>query len=169
MFLFVCGKRNSGKSEYAEKSACELGKNRFYLATMVVMDEEGSRRVIKHRELRSGKGFITIECPRDIDKLEFEQSSVVLLECISNLVGNEMFDNNIVRSVSSTVDKVLKEVITLAKKVDNIVVVSSIYDDEKVVMDTATSNYLQALKEVNEKLKDIADKAVLISNVDTET
>ena len=163
MFLFITGKQNSGKSEYAEKCACELNINRFYLATMQVMDDDGIKRVKRHRELRSGKGFITIECPKDIDKLEFEQDSVVLLECISNLVGNEMFAGIKPEDISHTVDKVMTEVMALVNKVDDVVVVSSIYDDSEVTLDAQTSSYMEALRIVNDKLTKLADKAVVIS------
>lgn len=165
MFIFIRGRQNSGKSEYAEKCACELSNNRFYLATMKVMDEEGRNRVKRHRELRSGKGFITVECEKDIDKLTFEQGSVVLLECLSNLVGNEMFAGSKPVSIEDTVCKVVSEVMALANKVDDIVVVSSIYDESDVDEDAQTKAYMEALNTVNSKLTVLADKAVEISRL----
>ena len=72
------------------------------------MDEDGERRVIKHRAQREGKGFITIEHPyalREVpDKIikitgsdtpagDKRIKATVLLECLANLVGNELYDN----------------------------------------------------------------------------
>ena len=66
---------------------------------MQVFDDEGQRKIDRHRRLRAGKGFITIEQPCDIQnavsKLQSESSlktgRSALLECMSNLVANEMF------------------------------------------------------------------------------
>ena len=50
----------------------------------------------RHKKLRQGKGFITIESPKDVGRekvLEMfrpdGQKKAVLLECISNLTANE--------------------------------------------------------------------------------
>ena len=63
MVVLVVGVPDSGKSALAESVALELsGENkRIYLATMEVLDEAGYERVKKHRKLRKGKGFFTIE------------------------------------------------------------------------------------------------------------
>lgn len=66
---------------------------------MQVFDDEGQRKIDRHRRLRAGKGFITIEQPRDIQNavsmLQSENclktGRSALLECMSNLVANEMF------------------------------------------------------------------------------
>ena len=70
MMVLVTGASGSGKSEYAEGVAVKLaGKgNLYYLATMRVYGEEGARRVERHRKLRAGKGFQTVECPVNVDE-----------------------------------------------------------------------------------------------------
>ncbi len=98
MIKLITGPPDSGKSLRAEELAVQGGrKNLYYLATMKVMDEEGSDRVKKHRAQREGKGFATIEQPYDIikalDVIKAPKESTVLLECLSNLVGNELHDN----------------------------------------------------------------------------
>ena len=100
----LVGGSGSGKSAYAEKYICRVSnengyKEKYYIATMQVFDDEGQRKIDRHRRLRAGKGFITIEQPRDIQnavsKLQSESSlktgRSALLECMSNLVANEMF------------------------------------------------------------------------------
>lgn len=192
MILFIYGPRDCGKSAYAEDRACLIGENRIYLATMKIMDDEGRKRVDKHRALRAGKGFITIECPNTIDSIELpetEGTQVVLLECVSNLVGNEMFntgcDNTTQvsitensncdkehtrketgelsdgpKSVQTTVNITLNEIGLLSKRTDNLVIVSSNYDGEELTMDEGTLNYITALNTVNDKLMQMADEVV---------
>lgn len=169
MIVYIYGRRNSGKSAYAEERTCLLGDKRIYLATMVVMDKDGEARVEKHRQMRADKGFITIECPVDVNKADIgDGEGVVLLECISNLVGNELFRSDRERKpdghldVEGTVDYVLNEVEALSHKVKNLVIVSSLYDDENLTMDEDTASYIRALSEVNDRLKDIADESICV-------
>ena len=66
MLAVITGGSGSGKSEYAERVATSLAKRDglplYYIATMRPFGEEGKRRVERHRKLRAGKGFETIEC-----------------------------------------------------------------------------------------------------------
>lgn len=74
-------------------------KKNITLPQCRIFDDEGQRKIDRHRRLRAGKGFITIEQSRDIkkavEKLQSESSlktgRSALLECMSNLVANEMF------------------------------------------------------------------------------
>lgn len=83
MITLITGGSGSGKSAYAEKYICHVSnekgyKEKYYIATMQVFDDEGQRKIDRHRRLRAGKGFITIEQPRDIQnavsKLQSESS-----------------------------------------------------------------------------------------------
>ena len=96
--ILVIGGSGSGKSAYAEKVAleCQKEKRHFYLATMHVFGEEGQKKVERHKRMRAGKGFVTIEQPTDIMQclpaLREAGGGVVLLECMSNLTANELYD-----------------------------------------------------------------------------
>ncbi|MBP5744909.1 MAG: bifunctional adenosylcobinamide kinase/adenosylcobinamide-phosphate guanylyltransferase, partial [Lachnospiraceae bacterium] len=98
MITLVIGRPESGKSLIAEEIVCGLScENRYYLATMLVYDESGKERIKKHRSQREGKDFVTLEVPYRIDRalnmIDRPKESVLLLECIANLVGNEMYEN----------------------------------------------------------------------------
>ena len=67
MMILVTGGASSGKSAYAEQVACALPAPHFYLAAMKPFGEEGARRIVRHRALRAGKGFITVECYDGLD------------------------------------------------------------------------------------------------------
>ena len=62
MIVLVTGGASSGKSAYAERVACSFAGERVYLAAMKPFGEEGARRIARHRALRAGKGFSTVEC-----------------------------------------------------------------------------------------------------------
>ena len=99
MIILVLGTPDSGKSRIAEDLAMELaaGQDKLYIATMIPFDEEGRARIEKHRKMRDGKGFVTVEKAVRVDSLIEEQPDLnekcCLLECMSNLVGNEMHDS----------------------------------------------------------------------------
>lgn len=72
MVTLVTGGSGSGKSEYAEGLLLDCKDcTRYYVATMEAWGEEGKARVLRHRRLREGKGFITIEQPRQIGTITF--------------------------------------------------------------------------------------------------
>ena len=71
MMILVIGGSGSGKSSYAEEIVCSVSgedMKKYYLATMQIFDEEGRKKVERHRKLRSGKGFLTIEQPTEIGR-----------------------------------------------------------------------------------------------------
>ena len=96
MLILVTGGSGSGKSEYAENTAVRLAKEEglplYYIAAMKPYGEEGRRRVERHRRLRAGKGFETWERYMDLKGLALPKRGVALLECLSNLTANEMFE-----------------------------------------------------------------------------
>lgn len=99
MLYLITGVSGSGKSEYAENLAVKLssGASLYYVATMEPYGAEGQARIARHHKLRAGKGFQTIECYRNIPQIVEEigrercGDATILLECMSNLLANEMF------------------------------------------------------------------------------
>jgi len=110
MILLVTGGSASGKSEYAENRALQMAKEGqrplIYLAAMMPFGKDAEKRIERHRQLRAGKGFETVERYTDIEALcngedrEAEafrnkaKGAVVMLECMSNLTANEMFSGS---------------------------------------------------------------------------
>jgi len=111
MLTFIFGGSASGKSEYAEQYATSLAHNcnapLLYLATMCANDTESKQRIERHRRMRANKPFQTIEVSKKIGSIAVPSNSVVLLECLSNLLANEMFSSNTaVYSVSSLLQEI---------------------------------------------------------------
>ena len=96
MLILITGGSGSGKSAFAEQKlleiASEQGKNCIYLATMSRgEDGESAARIRRHRALRAGKGFGTVEQPLRLDEAKIPDGSAVLLEDLSNLLANEIY------------------------------------------------------------------------------
>ena len=58
---------------------------------MYPFDEESHARIRRHRKMRAKKNFQTLECYTGLKDLKIPAGSCVLLECMSNLVANEMY------------------------------------------------------------------------------
>ena len=91
MLSLMIGGSASGKSEYAERHVQKLGGQRIYLATMEPWDDECRARIAKHRRARAGRGFTTLERYTDLAGLPVPADGNVLLECLSNLLANELY------------------------------------------------------------------------------
>lgn len=85
---------------------------------MQAFDEESHRRIRRHRHMRAGKGFETIERYTELDELLIPKDCVVLLECMSNLVANEMFrEGGFHPEVAEKITEGVKNLLSQAKHV----------------------------------------------------
>ena len=91
MLTLIIGGAASGKSEFAEQLVLSLPGQRVYAATMEPCGQESLDRIQKHRCQREGKGFLTLERYRDLGGLEVPAGANVLLECMGNLLANELY------------------------------------------------------------------------------
>ena len=97
MIALVTGGASSGKSGFAEELCGVLSKRdgcrKLYLATMKNDGKEAAERIRRHRSLRAGKGFETIEAENtaQIGALQTASGDLILLETLSVLAANEMF------------------------------------------------------------------------------
>ena len=161
MRALVIGVPDSGKSALAEDLAMKLSGDdkRIYLATMEIQDDEGKRRVEKHRKLREGKGFFTIEAPVHVreavaDEPDLENSTV-LVECVSNLVGNVMHDDTVAEGDACLI--VTADLAWICDAAKNTVIVTNSFAVSEE-FDAETVRYIDCLNEVNDRLRDMADE-----------
>lgn len=168
MLVLIIGGSGSGKSAYAEDYITKLSKDyrKYYIATMQVYDEEGQEKVCKHQKMREGKGFITIEQSTDIhqvaDKMEKNTTveNIALLECISNLVANEMFCEGQIRDCALVKKSIIGGIEELLKKVKDLIIVTNNVFEDGITYDETTTNYISAIGEINQELAKIADKVI---------
>ena len=163
MVVLVYGGSACGKSQFAEDTICRLseGKNKYYIATMQIGDdEENIERVEKHRLMRKEKGFTTIECQVSLENAlsEMSDSKNALLECVSNLVANEMFFGGEIIGKDETTGKVKDGISKLVKETDNLVVVTNNVFESDSDYDETTLSYMDALGEINAYLCTLADE-----------
>ena len=161
---------------------------KYYIATMQIWDEEMQAKVDRHHRLRQGKGFITIEQPVALEKAletmrqvraknQFEndetiqcgntehlstqiQSRAVLLECMSNLVANEMFSGEEQEAGQVVMERVLRGVEMLKRQTDPLVIVTNNVFEDGIVYDSGTMEYIEALGRINERLAAEADEVI---------
>ena len=185
MMVLVVGGSGSGKSSYAEKVTVSLAQEsvkeitksentslsdfklniakKYYLATMQVFDDEGRKKVDRHRNLRNGKGFFTIEQPVRIssalEKME-DGDRTVLLECISNLTANEMFSEKKTMTEIQVTENVIRDIKMLKEQTNHLVVVSNNIFEDGITYDETTTKYIRAMGKINQKLAALADRVV---------
>lgn len=180
MLYIVTGGSGSGKSEFAEKLILSLkskdidteggsdGKL-WYVATMkpLAYDEELYKKILRHQNMRAGKGFDTIECYEDISSLQLGTSDTALIECMSNLLANEMYgtkgclagmdfsSENASENGRELVKKhIVEPIVSMSKQVQNLVVVTNeIFNDGRSFeYDAETGLYMNLLGYISQEL-----------------
>ena len=157
MFLVITGGSGSGKSAYAEQCVLDFGPaERIYIATMYPFDEECDRRIRRHREMRRQKQFSTLECYTGLKTADIPEDSVVLLECMSNLTANEMYQEG--GTGGQTVEEILAGICYLLKRVRHLVVVTNEIFSDGIDYDSETMRYQSYLGQINSEMGRMADQ-----------
>ena len=188
MLHIVYGGSASGKSSYAESFAMSLqGEGRLlYIATMypykwntTEIDPETMQRIERHRAMRADKGFDTVECYRHVEHIVAKRQDVLLLECMSNLLANEMYleqdsDDGGLAETMSEVEKtgvgmsetlspvskkIVQALVNLSTRVQDVVIVTNdvFSDGGSLPSDESTREYVKNLAEINCALARVAE------------
>ncbi len=155
---------DAAASGHAVKKAEKDGA-KYYLATMMISDEESHRKVERHKMTRNGKGFRTVEQPTDIHRaLERMEAGerTVLLECISNLTANEMFSGKEPKTERDAAERVVEGVGILREAVTHLIVVTNNVFEDGGVYEETTMAYIRAMGRINRQLAVMADWVVEI-------
>ena len=180
MLHIVYGGSASGKSSYAESFALSLqGDGRLlYIATMypykwntTEIDPETMQRIERHRAMRADKGFDTVECYRHVEHIVAKSQDALLLECMSNLLANEMYlepdadagsdvektgiggnaSSDMTEMMSPVSKKIVQALIDLSARVQDVVIVTNdvFSDGGSLTYDESTREYVKNLAEIN--------------------
>ena len=160
MMHVVTGGSGSGKSVYAEEWLLEQETGPYlYVATMIPYGEESQIKIQKHRMQRRGKGFDTKECYRDMKSMDVPDNRGILLECVSNLLANELYtEEGIMNAPEDVRKKVIEGIIHLKDCTSRLAVVTNeIHSDVQDYSDE-TKTYIRLLGQINQELASMADK-----------
>lgn len=174
MIELVTGGSGSGKSAYAEEHICRIHRIQcrkagrrvplFYIAAMIPRDEETGEKIRKHRKNREGKGFRTLEWHMDLDgklkEMPLPEDACVLLECLSNLTANEMYEEE--GAGEDTEDAVVRAIRTLGEHCAALTVVTNeVFSDVSVITDRKNDEcgrYKRILGSINQRISLWADQ-----------
>lgn len=153
MLALIYGGSGSGKSELAEKMLSEMrgsGGPLLYIATMFPDGGESRERIARHRSARAHKGFATIERYTNIEGLTIPDGSRVLLECLGNLVANELFSPD--GAGGETLNAVLRGLEKMQQSADSVIVVSNDVSSDGVAYPPETEEYRRVLAALNRSI-----------------
>lgn len=167
MMALIIGGSGSGKSEYAENLAVSLGEGiRLYLATMKPWDEECKTRILRHKKMREKKQFETAECYRSLKKLVIKKKpKTILLECMSNLVSNELFGlwekgDVPVLNGNSAIKEILEGIQCIKNQTEHLIVVTNDVFSDGDFYSRETKEYIRVLGELNQAVSGMSDLVV---------
>jgi len=121
--ILVTGGARSGKSQYAELRAEELGGRRLYIATAEAKDEEMAQRIAEHKK-RRGSDWATIEEPVELSSALAAQrgrTDCALVDCLTIWLSNLLLH----RDANFAEDRVEQLVETLPRLDFHVVLVTN--------------------------------------------
>lgn len=168
MKIFISGGAKNGKSGYAQNLAAALsqGGKHYYVATMIPVDEEDRERIRRHVADRAGMGFETVECGTNIlSCLEKAQTEgTFLLDSVTALLQNAMFPKE--KNYEMDLDaagRCAEDVVHLANRVANIVLVSDYIYSDAESYDPSTECYRECLAGIDRLLAKECDTVIEFS------
>ena len=157
MITLVTGGSKCGKSRYAEKVFNCFGGEKYYVATMSPVGSDAQEIIARHRKMRRGKGYITIEQQRCIESLNVPENSGILLECLGNLCANEMFaDGEIIKPA----DKIVNGIKSLSERVSEVIIVTNEVGCDGIDYSPETLLYISQLSEINRRIAEFSDNVI---------
>ena len=155
MLLYIAGGAGSGKSAFAESQIVQSGLPApLYIATMEPFGPEAEARIARHRALRAGKGFTTVERPRSLETLPLPPHRPVLLEDLTNLFANEWFSP----AREGAADRILTGLRRLKARTPLSVIVGNDLFSDGMDYPPDTLAYLQALAALIQETAALSDQ-----------
>lgn len=156
MLTLITGGSKCGKSAIAEDILSRTKGRKIYIAAMMPFGEEAERTIERHRRLRSGKGFETVEKYTDIHDLELPDGCGILIECACNLLANEMFS----KGEENAAEKIMKGLDKLSKNASELILVTSQIGDDGMDYPDETEEYIRQLGLLNAAAAQKADRVI---------
>lgn len=168
MTFFISGGAKNGKSTLAQNLAVALSREgrRYYVATMIPVDEEDRDRIRRHIADRDGLDFETLECGRDIlSCLErADKDGTFLVDSATALLQNALFPVEKDYAMDpEAAGRCAAELAAFARTVGNAVIVSDYIYSDAQRYDPATEAYRKCLADLDQRLAQVCDTVVEVS------
>lgn len=111
-------------------------------------------RVKKHRAMREGKGFQTIEAFHTLDDLRLPEKGSLMLECMSNLLANEQFELG--GTDEEILDRIQQGIQNLKEQTDDLIIVTNEIFSDGCRYDAETVRYIRLLGNLNIRMAEEA-------------
>ncbi|MEE8471823.1 MAG: bifunctional adenosylcobinamide kinase/adenosylcobinamide-phosphate guanylyltransferase [Dehalococcoidia bacterium] len=171
--VLILGGARSGKSDFAQGLASELGERVLFVATAQALDDDMRRRIEEHRRLRPPE-WRTLEEPVEVSRAIEEHrgdAQVVLLDCLTLLVSNIMLldslgDGPEAAEARRAESRITREIEGLVRFVDgfpgSLIIVSNEVGLGVVPGETMGRLYRDLLGRANQLVARRADRAIFM-------
>lgn len=122
MITLITGGQRSGKSMFAESLALQRCSAPTYLATARIFDEDFRKRVEIHKQ-RRGTQWSSIEVPLMVGDVDIPEGSTVLLDCLTLLATNWLFECG--EDIDIALARLKEQLEALIAKSENLIIVSN--------------------------------------------
>lgn len=171
---FITGGVRSGKSSFAEKMAVAIaeknGGDLYYIACGRSSDPEMSERIKRHKIYRENSSipWNTLEFATNIQQAcsYFSEHSVVLLDCLTTLLNNELFSNRESWERSDIQEEVKrsikKGILEIQKACSHLLIVSNEVLNEQIDESLVVFTYGKILGQLHQWLVQQSSTAYLL-------
>ena len=156
MLTLITGGSKCGRSALGERLLDDFTGEKFYIATMQPYGEEAHAAIARHREMRAGKDFHTIEQYTDLGTLALPKGCAVLLECTGNLTANEQF----LAGCDAPAAKITAAIADLAETAAELVIIHSEVGADGIDYTPETAAYIREMATLGKNLASMADLVV---------
>lgn len=168
MTFLISGGAKNGKSTLAQELAVKLsgeGK-RYYVATMIPVDEEDRDRIRRHVADRAGLGFETVECCKNVMSCldTADPEGTFLVDSVTALLQNALFpaEKDYEMDLEAG-ERCANEIIAFGGIAKNVVFVSDyIYSDAERYSES-TEIYRRCLASIDCRLAEACDTVVEVA------
>ena len=157
MTTIVTGGSKCGKSSFAEDILNGFQGGKIYIAAMRPYGEEAQKAIQRHRKMRDGKGFVTVEKYTDIHKLNIPLNSAVLLECMGNLLANEMFAEE---KMCDPSEKIIAGIRHISESCEHFVIITNQVGGDGITYPEGTAEYIRLIGKINSEIAAFADNVI---------
>lgn len=156
MIYLISGGSGSGKSRLAEDEALKYNGRKLYIATMENKSSSAKERILKHRNMRQGKGFETLEKEKYFKDINLSAYEIVLLECLPNLTANHIYG-------SGSINMLYDDVEYLLQKAENLIIVTNDISSCALHYDEEVYKYMKTLNQLACSIAERADKVIEVT------